>query len=59
MEQKVIEHWINGSHQPSLSNRYGDIYNPATGKVIAKLPMGNSDDLEKAVNAAELASKSW
>jgi len=59
MEQKVIEHWINGSHQPSLSNRYGDIYNPATGKVIAKLPMGNSDDLEKAVNAAELAFKSW
>ena len=59
MEQKVIEHWINGSHQPSSSNRYGDIYNPATGKVIAKLPMGNSDDLEKAVNAAELAFKSW
>ena len=59
MEQKVIEHWINGSHQPSSSNRYGDIYNPATGKVIAKLPMGNSDDLEKAVSAAELAFKSW
>ena len=59
MEQKVIEHWINGSQQPSSSDRYGDIYNPATGQVIAKLPMGNSDDLEKAVNAAELAFKSW
>ena len=59
MEHKVIKHWINGSQQPSSSNRYGDIYNPATGKVIAKLPMGNSDDLEKAVNAAELAFKSW
>ena len=59
MEQKVIEHWINGTHQPSSSNRYGDIYNPATGQVIAKLPMGNSDDLDKAVKAAELAFKSW
>ena len=59
MEQKVIEHWINGTHEPSSSNRYGDIYNPATGQVIAKLPMGNSGDLDKAVNAAELAFKSW
>jgi len=59
MEQRVIEHWINGTHQPSSSNRYGDVYNPATGQVIAKLPMGNSDDLDKAVNAAELAFKSW
>ena len=59
MEQKVIEHWINGTHQPSSSNRCGDIYNPATGQVIAKLPMGNSDDLDKAVKAAELAFKSW
>ena len=59
MEQKVIEHWINGTHEPSSSNRYGDIYNPATGQVIAKLPMGNSSDLDKAVNAAELAFKSW
>ena len=59
MEQKVIEHWINGTHQPSSSNRCGDIYNPATGEVIAKLPMGNSDDLDKAVKAAELAFKSW
>ena len=59
MEQKVIEHWINGTHETSSSNRYGDIYNPATGQVIAKLPMGNSGDLDKAVNAAELAFKSW
>ena len=59
MQSKVIEHWINGSLEPSTSNRYGDIFNPATGEIISKLPMGNKADLDKAVEAAEAAYTSW
>ena len=59
MEQKIIDHWINGSLKSSSSDRFGDIFNPATGEVISRLPMGNKKDLEEAVNAAEAAYASW
>ena len=51
----VINHWINGELQPSTSERYGDVFNPATGEVSASVSMGNSDDLNKAVEAASEA----
>jgi len=59
MEQKIIDHWINGSLKSSSSDRFGDVFNPATGEVISKLPMGNKKDLEEAVTAAEAAYASW
>ncbi len=52
MEQKIIDHWINGSHRSSSSDRFGNVFNPATGEVISKLPMGNKKDLDEAVIAA-------
>ena len=58
-ETQIINHWIDGNFQPSVSNRFGDVYNPATGAVIAKLPMGGASDLEKAVKSAKHAFHSW
>jgi len=58
-EIKIINHWIDGNFQPSASDRFGNIYNPATGAVIAKLPMGGAADLETAVKSARHAFHSW
>ena len=58
-ETQIINHWIDGNFQPSVSNRFGDVYNPATGAVIAKLPMGGAADLETAVKSAKHAFNSW
>ncbi len=58
-ETKIINHWIDGGFQPSASDRFGNIYNPATGAVIAKLPMGGAADLETAVKSARHAFHSW
>ena len=55
----IIHHWINGELQPSSADRYGDVFNPATGQVSASVSMGNSDDLNKAVESASEAFKSW
>jgi NAD-dependent aldehyde dehydrogenases len=55
----IINHWINGELQPSASERYGDVFNPATGEVSASVTMGNSDDLEKAVESASKAFETW
>ena len=58
-ETQIINHWIDGDFQPSVSDRFGDVYNPATGAVIAKLPMGGASDLETAVKSAKHAFRSW
>ncbi len=58
-ETKIINHWIDGGFQASASDRFGNIYNPATGAVIAKLPMGGAVDLETAVKSARHAFHSW
>ncbi|MCK5903778.1 MAG: CoA-acylating methylmalonate-semialdehyde dehydrogenase [Gammaproteobacteria bacterium] len=58
-EIKIINHWIDGNFQPSASDRFGNIYNPATGAEIAKLPMGGAADLETAVKSAKHAFHSW
>ena len=58
-ETQIINHWIDGGFQPSASDRFGNIYNPATGAVIAKLPMGGAADLETAVKSARHAFHSW
>ena len=56
---KIINHWINGAYQSSSSDRKGEIFNPASGEVIAELPMGNAEDLEKAVVSAGNAFLVW
>ena len=53
----VINHWINGELQPSTSERYGDVFNPATGEVSASVSMGNSDDLRSEEHTSELQSQ--
>ena len=58
-EIKIINHWIDGNFQPSASYRFGNVYNPATGAVIAKVPMGGAADLETAVKSARHAFHSW
>ena len=58
-EIKIINHWIDGNFQPSASDRFGNVYNPATGAVITKVPMGGAADLESAVKSARHAFHSW
>jgi malonate-semialdehyde dehydrogenase (acetylating) / methylmalonate-semialdehyde dehydrogenase len=55
----TIQHWIGGASFAGTSGRSGDVYNPATGKVQATVPLANRADMEKAVAAAEAAFPSW
>lgn len=49
------QHFIDGRWCHSLSGETLDTYNPATGKVIAKLARGRSEDIDAAVAAARRA----
>lgn len=50
---------VHGSWEKSKATEYGDVYNPSTGEVIAKVPMGGFEDVDKAVESAHKAFLEW
>jgi malonate-semialdehyde dehydrogenase (acetylating)/methylmalonate-semialdehyde dehydrogenase len=50
---------VNGKWVDSSATEFGDIANPSTGDVIARVPMGGASDVDKAVQAAQQAFFGW
>ena len=51
--------WIGGRAVPALTQRYGEVTNPATGEVIRHVPLGNAADVDAAAKAASAALPAW
>ncbi|MFC4735431.1 aldehyde dehydrogenase [Bacillus daqingensis] len=51
--------YINGSYTESSTKETIDVINPATEEVISSIYNGTEEDVEKAVQAAADAQKSW
>ncbi|MBU8689780.1 CoA-acylating methylmalonate-semialdehyde dehydrogenase [Priestia megaterium] len=56
---KVIQNYIAGEWVESSTNLREKVYNPATGEVIAEVPLSTKEDVDKAVRAANEAFKGW
>ena len=54
-----ITHFIGGKVQPGTSGRTGDVFNPATGKVQARVPLASKAEVASAVAAARAAFPAW
>ena len=54
-----IGNLIGGKQVPSTSNRTGDVFNPATGEVIAKVALSSAPELAEAVEVAKKAQPAW
>lgn len=54
-----LNNWIGGQWTPSSGTTYEQVYNPATGEVIAEVPLSSRDDVDAAVRAARQAYESW
>lgn len=54
-----LHHWIGGKRVEGKSGRFGDVFNPATGEVIGKLPYASKEDMDDAVKVAVEAAKVW
>ncbi len=59
MSARVIENYIDGEWMPSQSDRTLDVHNPATGEVIAKVPLSTPEEVDQAVQAAKAAFQEW
>ncbi|HEY9788386.1 MAG TPA: aldehyde dehydrogenase family protein, partial [Candidatus Obscuribacterales bacterium] len=50
---------IDGAWVDSKATEFGDVNNPSTGELIARVPMGGADDVDRAVQAAQRAFADW
>ena len=58
-DMETISHWINGALSNEKSDRTGDVYNPATGQISAKVNFATPQTVDLAVNVAAKAFESW
>ncbi len=56
---RTINHFIDGQHTIGQSGRYGDVYDPSSGKVQAQVALANSHEVAQAVQCAKAAQVSW
>lgn len=56
---ETLKNYINGEWVESLSDNYETVVNPATGEAIAEVPLSTKEDVERAVQAADEAFKTW
>jgi malonate-semialdehyde dehydrogenase (acetylating)/methylmalonate-semialdehyde dehydrogenase len=54
-----ITHFIDGASVAGTSCRYGDVYNPNTGEVQARVALAAADEVDAAVRSALRAQQTW
>jgi aldehyde dehydrogenase len=57
--QEKYGNFIGGEFVPPKSGEYFDNPSPTDGKLIAKYPRSNKEDVEAAINAARAAESEW
>ncbi|MFM1956694.1 MAG: hypothetical protein RLZ41_93 [Actinomycetota bacterium] len=53
------DHWIGGQYVAPSSGQYFENVTPVTGRVFCEVARGNAADIDKALDAAHAAAKTW
>ncbi|CAN7216055.1 CoA-acylating methylmalonate-semialdehyde dehydrogenase [Caulobacter sp. LjRoot300] len=56
---RTISHFVNGQTLEGTSGRFGDVFNPNTGEVQARVALATDAELDAAVQAAAKAQLGW
>jgi malonate-semialdehyde dehydrogenase (acetylating)/methylmalonate-semialdehyde dehydrogenase len=56
---RLLDNYVAGGWTPATSSEALDVTNPATGEVLARVPLSSADDLDAAVRAAREALPAW
>ncbi|MEZ7173070.1 CoA-acylating methylmalonate-semialdehyde dehydrogenase [Sporosarcina sp. OR05] len=57
--KKTLSNFVNGQWVKSRTDRYEEVPNPATGEILAEVPISTAEDLEEAVAVAKEAFGKW
>ena len=56
---REIGHFVGGKIVNGTSGRFGEVFNPNTGEVAAKVALASKTEVEKAIANAEAAFPGW
>ncbi|QEC49457.1 CoA-acylating methylmalonate-semialdehyde dehydrogenase [Baekduia soli] len=56
---RLLHNYVGGAWAPASAGDALDVTNPATGEVLARVPLSNAADLDAAVRAARAALPVW
>jgi malonate-semialdehyde dehydrogenase (acetylating)/methylmalonate-semialdehyde dehydrogenase len=56
---KVLQNYVGGRWIASHASRFGEVRNPATDELLARVPLGDAADVDAAVQAATRAYPNW
>jgi malonate-semialdehyde dehydrogenase (acetylating)/methylmalonate-semialdehyde dehydrogenase len=56
---REIGHFIGGKEVNGASGRWGDVFNPNTGEVQARVAFAKRAEVEQAIASAEAAQPAW
>ncbi len=54
-----IHHFIDGASFTGASGRFGDVFNPNTGEVQARVQLATTAEVDRAVQSAQAAFEGW
>ena len=55
----TVPNYINGQWTESSSSEWQDVVNPATGEVLARVPLSDTSEVTRAIEAAAAAFPDW
>ncbi len=56
---RELTHFIGGQHRAGASGRFGDVFDPSTGEVQARVPLANQNEVDAAITNAVVAQPEW
>ena len=56
---RQLSHFIGGQRAAGASGQFADVYDPALGRVTARLPVADTAEVAAAVAAAKAAFPAW
>jgi malonate-semialdehyde dehydrogenase (acetylating)/methylmalonate-semialdehyde dehydrogenase len=56
---QVLKNYVDGEWVESKSKELLEVRNPATGEVVARVPLSTTKEMEEAVKAAHVAFQEW
>ncbi|MRG87774.1 CoA-acylating methylmalonate-semialdehyde dehydrogenase [Salinibacillus xinjiangensis] len=59
IKQQTLKNYVGGKWMSPKSNQTEQVYNPATGEVIAEVPISDKEDVDDAVQVAAQAFQEW
>lgn len=56
---KTLTHYIDGVAHAGTGQRFGDVYDPASGRIAARVALASGQEVDAAVAAARRAFPAW